>query len=212
MKRRKRRIRLRPLGWFLFVILPLCVLLLVLRSCRQESVEITEALGVPVHTLYVPEGDRARPGITRKIKYIVLHETGNSEAGADAKRHAIYLRYTNEESTSWHYTVDEDEIYHHIPDGEVAWHASDRLQNPGGNLNGIGIELCVNSDGDFEKTFDNAARLVAVLLDTYGLDIADIRQHADFTNKNCPEHIRNANRMDEFREKVREYIKESRAE
>lgn len=204
--------RLSCLGWLILVVLPLCLLVLLLslglRSCTRD-VEINEALGVPVRTLYVPEGDEARPGITRKIKYIVLHETGNSEQGADAKRHAVFLRYTNEESTSWHYTVDEKEIYHHIPDREVAWHASDRLQNPGGNLNGIGIELCVNSDGDFEKTFDNAARLAAVLLDTYGLKVDAIRQHADFANKNCPERIRNDDRMEEFREKVKEYLEKA---
>lgn len=167
--------------------------------------EITEAHGVPVQTLYIREGDAARPGIKRKIKYIVLHETGNSAKGADAARHAMYLRFNNEDDTSWHYTVDEKEIYHHIPDGEVAWHASDGLDNPGGNRNGIGIELCVNSDGDFERTFDNAARLVAVLLDAYDLKPDDIRQHADFTNKNCPETIRNNGRMEAFVTLVEQY-------
>ena len=175
------------------------------RVCGTTAVELSEALGVPVHTLSIKEGDPARPGIERKIKYIVIHETGNRAEGADAARHGMYLRFNNEDDTSWHYTVDEREIYHHIPDGEVAWHASDKLKNPGGNRNGIGIELCVNADGDFEKTFDNAARLVAVLLDAYDLNSDAIRQHADFTNKNCPETIRNTGRMEEFVTLVEEY-------
>ncbi len=205
MIRKKRALRgcLTPAVLLFALILLLWVLCAL--SCGQTAVEISEAHGVPVRTLYIKEGDPARPGIARKIKYIVLHETGNSAEGADAKRHAMYLRYNNEEDTSWHYTVDETEIYHHIPDGEVAWHASDRLKNPGGNRNGIGIELCVNRDGDFEATFDNAARLVAVLLDAYGLDSSAIRQHADFTNKNCPETIRDTGRMEEFRELVEQY-------
>ena len=161
--------------------------------------------GLTVHETIIPEGNQARPGIRREIKYIVLHETGNPAVGADAKQHANFLRYTNRTTTSWHYTVDDHSVYHHIPDNEVAWHASDGLKKTGGNLNGIGVELCVNADGDFEKTFDNAARLVAGLLNAYDLTVSDIRQHADFTNKNCPEHIRNDNRMEEFRDLVRSY-------
>ncbi len=201
---------MRPLGWVLFVWLPLLLLLLAFRSCRHEAVEITDALGVSVRTMYVAEDNLARPGIKRDIKYIVLHETGNFSYGADAKKHALYLCYTNDTSTSWHYTVDDTRIYHHIPDDEVAWHASDRLESTGGNLNGIGVELCVNEDGDFEKTFDNAARLTACLLESYHLDIDAIKQHADFTNKNCPANIRNSNRMDEFKEKVQYYQNECR--
>jgi len=84
------------------------------------------------------------------------------------------------------------------------------LESTGGNRNGIGVELCVNEDGDFETTFDNAARLTACLLESYRLDTDDIKQHADFTNKNCPQSIRDENRMDEFREKVKYYQKEIR--
>ena len=81
-------------------------------------------------------------------------------------------------------------------------------KTPGGNLNGIGVELCVNEDGDFEKTFDNAARLTAHLLTEYDLSLDAIRQHADFTQKNCPERIRNEGRMEEFRALVARYLAE----
>ena len=207
--RRRKRVRLRPLGWVLLVFLPACLILLFIRACSQDAVEITEALGVPVHTLYVKENTPSRPGITREIQYLVLHETGNQATGSDAKNHAIYLRFTNDTSTSWHYTVDDTCIYHHIPDNEVAWHASDRLEKTGGNRNGIGIELCVNADGDFEKTFDNAARLAACLLEAYDLEVEDIKQHADFAQKNCPQRIRDENRMDAFKAKVAAYQKEN---
>ena len=92
-----------------------------------------------------------RPGIKREVKFIVIHETGNPSEGADAKAHSDYLLNGGEGTTSWHYTVDDHEIYHHIPDSEVSWNAGDRRQEPGGNMNGISIELCVNQDGDFEK-------------------------------------------------------------
>ena len=126
--------------------------------------EVTEIFGVPVHTVFIPETLPGRPGIKREVKFIVIHETGNPSEGADAKAHSDYLLNGGEGTTSWHYTVDDHEIYHHIPDSEVSWNAGDRRQEPGGNMNGISIELCVNQDGDFEKTFDNGARLTAYLM------------------------------------------------
>ena len=114
---------------------------------------------------------------------MVIHETGNTAEGSDAAGHSAYLLSGKSGDTSWHYTVDDHQIYHHIPDDEIAWHAGDRRTRDGGNLCGIGVELCVNEDGDFEKTFNNAARLTAYLLDTYGLQLGDVKQHADFMDQ-----------------------------
>lgn len=171
----------------------------------QEGVYPEEIFGIPVHTELLPETLPARPGERRTIKYVVIHETGNTAEGSDAAGHSAYLLSGKSGDTSWHYTVDDHQIYHHIPDDEIAWHAGDRRTRDGGNLCGIGVELCVNADGDFEKTFDNAARLTAYLLDTYGLQLGDVKQHADFMDKNCPQTIRDNNRWPEFLEKVHEY-------
>ena len=209
----RRRWNLRLLILALAVVLLLMALVFGIRACMQKYDRYTTVVyGVPVHTALIPEGNVARPGITRTIKYVVLHETGNTQKGSNAAAHSTFLLYNNTSTTSWHYTVDDHEIYHHIPDHEVAWHASDQLTDPGGNLNGIGVELCVNEDGDFEKTFDNAARLVAYLLQEYDLDLEDIKQHADFVEKNCPERIRNENRMEEFRNLVASYMQQGSTE
>ena len=83
----------------------------------------------------------------RDIKYIVIHETDNFKAGADAKAHNDFLlSQANTQELSWHYTVDDHEIYHNLPDDEAAYHASDHLKQDGGNLNGIGIDA---STGNF---------------------------------------------------------------
>lgn len=164
--------------------------------------------GIPVHTALIPDGVEGRPGYTRQVKYIVIHETGNPSKGADAKAHSDYLQSGNSGTTSWHYTVDDHEIYHHIPDGEVAWHAGDKLKKDGGNLCGISLELCVNKDGEFDKTFDNGAKLTAYLLNAYHLDRSDIKQHYDFNEKNCPQTIREAGRWNEFLTLVEAYQKE----
>lgn len=169
----------------------------------EESVFPNNVYGVPVETEIIPEGV-SRPTTKRLIKYIVIHETDNFEAGVGARNHATYLKNNNESPTSWHYTVDDHEIFHHIPDNEIAHHAGDKE----GNTYGIGIELCVNKDGDFNKTFDNGAKLVAYLLKAYDLDIDAIKTHHDFTGKDCPNNILKNKRLDEFKNRVREYLSE----
>lgn len=157
-----------------------------------------EVSNIPVYTEILDDENIARTKIKRKIKYIVIHETDNTRVGADAKSHSDFLKYSNTISTGWHYTVDSEKIYHHMPDNEIAYHAASRV----GNWFGIGIELCVNEDSDFEKTFDNAVKLVAYLIKEYNLDTNCIKTHHDFSGKDCPHIILKNNRLDEFKNKV----------
>ena len=77
----------------------------------------------------------------------------------------------------------------------------------GGNMTGIGIELCVNEGNDFEKTMENAAALCAELMKAYDLRIEDIKQHHDFSGKDCPHRILSADRTEEFVKMVQEATK-----
>ena len=208
-RNRRRHSNLPILLAILLLLLCLLGLSMLIRSCSApriiDGILPENAYGLPVYTALVDPSQPGRTGIKREIKYIVIHETGNPSKGADAQRHAAYLQSGGEGTTAWHYTVDDTNAYHHIPDDEIAFHAGDGQRRNGGNQCGIGIELCVNSDGDFEKTFDNAAKLTAYLLDAYSLDIRDIKQHADFMDKNCPQHIRDDSRWEEFVQKVKDY-------
>ncbi len=172
------------------------------EEASKKSVFPEEVFGVKVSTQLIESGTEARSGKTRKIKYIVIHETDNKAAGANASNHGIFLSKNNRTSTSWHYTVDDTEIYHHIPDNEVANHAATK----DGNLYGIGIELCVNEDGNFNKTFENGAKLVAYLLKEYELKPSAIKTHNNFSGKDCPHNILKDNRMLEFINKVKSYL------
>lgn len=206
MKKRKKVNYIR-LGISLIVLAILIYAVIVSTKTREKEVEIedafpTEVYGVKVNTRLIDSGTEARPGKIRKVKYIVIHETDNTNNGATASNHAEYLSKNNKTSTSWHYTVDEYEIYHHVPDNEIAHHAATR----DGNQYGIGIELCVNQDGDFEKTFDNASKLVAYLIKQYGLTTQSIKTHNDFSGKDCPHNILKDDRMGEFIKKVRSYM------
>lgn len=148
--------------------------------------------------------------------WVVVHDTGNSNAGAGANLHARYL-YNQANSpdgrqASWHYTVDEKEAYMHLPENEVAWHAGDGSALPGldkvspalggGNRNGISIEMSVARDGHVFKTWQNTAQLVADLLYRYNLPLSHQTYHNDFSGKECPQTLRKAGLIDFFEELV----------
>ena len=138
-----------------------------------------------------------RPGGNYTKSYITIHETGNKDAGAGAKNHANWLSNGANGEIGYHYTVDDHEIYHHIPDNEKAWHAGDGGLGTG-NLHSIGIELCVNAAGDFEQTKKNAAWLVAKLMKDNSIPIGNVVQHNHWSGKNCPQTIRETGTWDAF--------------
>lgn len=121
-----------------------------------------------------------------KCKYITIHETGNKNKGANALNHAKYIN--NGSSATWHYTVDDKQIIQHFEDTVQCWHAGDGMGD--GNLNSIGIEMCVNSDGDFNKTIANTIELVKYLMNKHNIPIENVVQHNKWSGKNCPANIR----------------------
>ena len=147
--------------------------------------------GVPIKEMLVAAGRKNRPGGVNPDTYITIHETGNKAKGADAEAHGAYVRGDSAEASrvSWHYSVDDDSIVQHIPDGEKAYHAGDGANGPG-NAQSIGIEVCVNADGDFAKAQANAASLVRLLMKEHQIQAANIKQHHDWSGKDCPQTIR----------------------
>jgi len=144
-----------------------------LTKTPQQDANLSYIDGIPVYTDFIPEGSRARPGQTREIKYLVIHETDNFSAGADAAAHNSFIHQNADADSgivSWHYTVDDHEIYHHLPDTETAYHAGDMMTEGGGNMNGIGIEMCVNEGGNYEQTLINTEKLCAQLCLAYNLN------------------------------------------
>lgn len=118
--------------------------------------------------------------------YITIHQTGNVNEGANALNH---VRYINNGSTStWHYTVDSERIVQHFNDTVQCWHSGDGKGK--GNTQSIGVELCVNIDGDYLKTIDNAVKLVQHLMKVHNISISNVVQHNKWSGKNCPTQIR----------------------
>lgn len=180
----------------------------VVEEFVTRNIELEAAFGIPITHAYIPYESPRRPKEIRAIKYITIHETDNRSTSATALGHSNFLLGDTNDITSWHYTVDDKEIYHHVPDNEVAYNAGDNRERDGGNINGIGIEMCVNLGGDYEKTLDNTAALTATLLHVYDLTVEDVRLHADFMDKICPHRLITEGRVDEFMEKVRTYYEQ----
>jgi N-acetylmuramoyl-L-alanine amidase len=123
-----------------------------------------------------------------KPNWISIHETDNTNKGADALAHAKLQYNGNVRVASWHFSVDDREIYQSIPTNEIAWANGDGRGT--GNMQSISIELCVNRDGDFEKTKENAVWLVQYLMKKYSIPISNVVQHNRWTGKNCPRNLR----------------------
>ena len=209
---RRLHVRLTKRGWAVLAILLVLIVLLISRCTHQKREAVyPEKIGsIPVHTDLIPEDFAGRTGIKRDIKWIVIHETGNKAPSATAANHNTFLHdeKQRENNTAWHYTVDDHEIYHHLPDDEVGYQAGDGQAKNGGNQCGIGIEICVNEGSDYQQAVDNAAMLTAYLLNAYHLSVDDVRQHADFMQKNCPEHLREGDNWQDFLHKVKDYKKQ----
>ena len=126
-KRRRKRRKRRGCGLLLGLMVMAGVAFGAWRLLKAptEGLYPEDVLGVPVYTQLAPEGAQNRPGTKREIRYIVIHETGNTAAGADAAAHGQLEAKGGEGTTGWHYTVDDTEVWHSIPDDEVAYHAGD---------------------------------------------------------------------------------------
>lgn len=152
-----------------------------------------------------------------KLKGIVMHWTANTSKGANAMANRNYFNHTKR-AASTHYIVDDKNIIRCIPEGEVAYHVGAKEYTAQGikikeanyspNFFLLGIEMCVNSDGDWNKTYENSIALVAYLLKKYGLNVESLYRHYDVTGKDCPKMMLKDNDWDNFKKKVYQMTKE----
>ena len=139
---------------------------------------------------FIPSGSVARSGYAMAPRYICIHNTANTSKGANAASHATYLQNSGKNSSvSYHYVVDDKEIYQLLPDNEVAWHAGDGLYGTG-NRQSLAIEICENSDGDLLKATNLAVELTAYLMKKHNIPLSNVVQHNNWSGKNCPNRIR----------------------
>jgi N-acetylmuramoyl-L-alanine amidase len=185
-----------------------------------DDIKINTSKIVPVFYAIRP-GEPMEPlpeGVTgfndENIYWVVVHDTASVDPGSNALAHANYLYnnsvYENPLWVSWHYTIDDTNVYQHLPENERGFHAGDGSTQPGtsstylggGNRNGIGIEMSVNIDGDMYRTWQRTAKLVVDILVRNNLPRSQQKYHNDFSGKDCPRTLRNAGLIPLFEEFV----------
>ena len=122
------------------------------------------------------------------VEYIVIHDTGNTNAGADARSHYEYFSRADRDASA-HYFVDDHSVIQIIDDSEGSWHSGVRYKSyatPISNTNSIGIEMCINEDGNYEQAMQNTIDLAAYLLWKYDLPMNHLVRHYDANGKICP--------------------------
>lgn len=137
-----------------------------------------------------------RPGGEMNPTEIAIHNTGNSGRGADAKAHNTYIHNQSKLPVvktgyaSWHFSVDENFIYQHIPLDEPAWHTGDGSGTKSGNKNAIGIEICEHVDQkNYALAEENAIALTVHLMELIKIDLMKVKPHQAYSGKYCPRVI-----------------------
>ena len=136
------------------------------------------------------------------VRYITIHATENPTG--DAHQHAIALKRGALRATkrkggnrigflTWHFTVQQDLAYQHLPTNEQGEHAD--FDGPGNNYS-IGIEMCENYGNSIPDTVDNAAKLAAYLMYEHHLTVDKVVPHYHWRrigvspeHKNCPHFL-----------------------
>ncbi|BFH14964.1 N-acetylmuramoyl-L-alanine amidase [Paenibacillus melissococcoides] len=134
----------------------------------------------------LPDGRPNKPSRQMKPQYITIHNTDNLTGTAESHSRYI-LNGSGGREASWHYTVDDREIYQHLRDNEQGWHAGDG--SGAGNASSIGIEVCMYLGMNTEQCWENAAWLVARLLDKHNLDVSRVVPHQKWSGKKCPSQL-----------------------
>lgn len=140
---------------------------------------------------------------------ITIHNTANTAA---ARNEVAYMRRNNN-MTSFHVAVDDKEVVQAIPFSRNAWAAGDGGNGPG-NRRSIHIEICYSMDNGYSgrysprhaKAEKNTALYVAHVLNQYGWGVDRLRQHWDWSRKDCPHKMRAWNNWNAFKNMVQGYL------
>lgn len=121
------------------------------------------------------------------IKYIVIHDTQNTSKGADADAHFKYFNSGNRNSSADFFVDDKKILQVNDYTKYYTWQVGDGKGKYGiTNQNSLGIELCVNEDGNYNKAFCNMVDLTKYLMKELGIPSERVVRHYDASRKNCP--------------------------
>lgn len=155
-----------------------------------------------IRQLFIKQNFSSRKGTP--IQYIVVHDTGNPRQGANAYMHYKYFNTTDRQASA-HYFVDSKEIVQIVRDEHASWHCGDGKGRYGiTNGNSIGIEICINSDSNYDIAVEKTVELVKELMRKYNIPLDRVVRHYDASRKTCPLTMSKNNweKWHEFKAKV----------
>lgn len=140
---------------------------------------------------------------TMTPQYITVHNTANDASATNE----IAYHNRNNNQVSFHVAVDDKEVIQCIPFTRNAWHAGDG--NGTGNRKSIGIEICYSKSGGsrYVAAEENAVLYIAQLLKHYGWNINRVKQHYNWSGKNCPHRIRAEGGWNDFLNRIQKALK-----
>ena len=122
-----------------------------------------------------------------EIKYIVIHDTGNTGKGANADAHFTYFDTGNRGSSADFFVDDTKALQVNDYNQYYTWHCGDGHGKYGiTNANSIGIEMCINSDGNYNKAFENTIAITKELMAKHNIPPERVVRHYDASRKNGP--------------------------
>ena len=144
---------------------------------------------------------------TDEIKYIVIHDTANKSKGANADSHFKYFNGGNRNSSADFFVDDTKVLQVNDYTRFCTWQVGDGKGKYGiTNQNSIGVEICINADGDYEKAFSNAIELTKFLMKKLDIPAERVVRHYDASRKKCPASMSDENWLlwQEFKERIME--------
>ena len=155
-----------------------------MRENRLNEIQIGQA---KVIVDILPKGYCIPNRKLSSISYITVHNTGSMAPASNQHRYMKNINKSGERQASWHFTVDDKEIYQAQSTNYECWHAGDST----GNKNSIGIEICQSNNKDTqEKIYRNAIELVKILMKYHNISISNVVQHNKWSRKDCPQYLR----------------------
>jgi N-acetylmuramoyl-L-alanine amidase len=185
---------------------------------------------------YLTVNEYSRPGRTLKeVRAFILHWVGGACAPPTSVRHFFENASKEKHYSSAHYCVGlNGDVYHLVPDDEVAYHCGSSQKDPGSgriytdwareafgkhaedpegdspNNASIGIVMCVaDNDGNYTgETLRAAAELTAQLCKTYHVPLERVGTHHMVVGwKDCPRlWTRYPQKFEEFLKTVKTLI------
>jgi len=156
---------------------------------------------------YYLSNDSGKFGMYMNPSYIMIHNTANSASSYNEIKYLHSLQ--NRSTTSFHFAVDDEEIWQALPTSINGWHAGDGKDVFSYNRNSIGVEIAkstAHNDLMKDNAIENAAKLTAYLMIENDIPIENVIAHNDASGKYCPHDIYDRYGWDNFIERVVSYL------